>query len=123
SPATSAPKLVAPKPRAPLKKKIAGVVGADADEGADLEFEVMCRAASPPLLGQGIVFPRCQSPETTKISTDLPFTLRETEENRRDLTQKSGLWRGYCFQTACKDDTPHSLPSSACRGSLWSLAK
>lgn len=88
--------LLAPKPRAPFRAKPAAINTA-ADKGADPEFEVMRRAASPPLLGDGLVFPRCESPETCRLTTDLPYTQRAAEEKRRDPTQKCGLWGGYCF--------------------------
>lgn len=87
--------LLAPKPRAPFREK-AGVI-APPEREADPEFAAMRRAASPPLLGDNITFPRCESPETCHISTDLPFELRAEEEGRRDPTQKCGLWGGYCF--------------------------
>lgn len=89
--------LLAPKPRARFREKPAAI-NTTAGEGVDPEFEVMRRAASPPLLGDGLVFPRCESPETCRLTTDLPFTQRAAEEKRRDPTQKCGLWGGYCFK-------------------------
>ncbi|CAI4213350.1 unnamed protein product [Parascedosporium putredinis] len=96
--------IVAPKPRK-LHKEQGGIARAicaepQEDESVDMEFEIMRRAASPPLLGDNIVFPRCHSPEPCRLSTDLPYTLRAFEEGRRDLTQKSGLWGGYCYNSA-----------------------
>lgn len=118
----SGPKIVAPKPRAPHKekKKLARVLGSEPQEAVDMEFEIMRRAASPPLLGDEIVFPRCASPEVCKISTDLPYTLRASEEKRRDVTQKSGLWGGYCYKTACKQTTTASATSITCASVLES---
>ncbi|KAL2109748.1 hypothetical protein VUR80DRAFT_2076 [Thermomyces stellatus] len=88
--------LVAPKPRAPFREKPAAI-DVTAEKGLDPELEVMRRAASPPLLGEDLVFPRCESPEMCRLTTDLPFSQRATEEKRRDPTQKCGLWGGYCF--------------------------
>ena len=105
----SQPHLLAPVPVRPSpqkrkmmkKKKIVCVVNdSDDEEGFDMEFDVMRRAASPPLLGDDIVFPRCASPEVCKLSTDLPYTLRALEEQRRDPTQKCGLWGGYCYNNS-----------------------
>lgn len=120
--------LVAPRPRAPAKEKLGGIFHvAEAEKEVDAEFEVMRRAASPPLLGGDIVFPRCESPEVCKISTDLPFTLRASEEKRRDPTQKLGLWGGYCFNP-CKEEPlpspspldPNNLTPPSGGGLLWS---
>ncbi|SPO05118.1 uncharacterized protein DNG_07803 [Cephalotrichum gorgonifer] len=116
--------LVAPKPRAAPKGILGGLVNADAENEVDMEYEAMRRAASPPMLGGDIVFPRCLSPETCKISTDLPFSLRESEEKRRDPTQKCGLWGGYCFKAPKEEPSPLLLdpntmtpPSNG--GSMW----
>lgn len=95
--------LLAPKPRAPFREKPAAINTA-AEKAVDPEFEVMRRAASPPLLGGDLVFPRCESPETCRLTTDVPFAQCALEARKRDPTQKCGLWGGYCFKV--KEEAP-----------------
>ncbi|KAK4108560.1 hypothetical protein N656DRAFT_717741 [Canariomyces notabilis] len=58
--------------------------------------------ASPPLLGQDLVFRMCPSPKQTKLEPDHLWDLRTGstfDEHNRDPTGQHGLWRGYCYAT------------------------
>lgn len=83
----------------------------------DREYRRMRQAASPPMLGGDLVFPRCPSPRETKLEPEPPepvsavtvarseepgagnalFTSRPREESPPPFSRKRvGLWRGYC---------------------------
>ena len=56
--------------------------------------------ASPPMLGQDLVFRRCPSPKQTKLEPEHLWDLEKgctAEEANRDPTGQRGLWRGYCY--------------------------
>ncbi|EGO56213.1 hypothetical protein NEUTE1DRAFT_83267 [Neurospora tetrasperma FGSC 2508] len=67
--------------------------------------------ASPPMLGQDLVFRMCQSPKHTKLEPDHLWDLeKETtkEDENRDPSEQRGLWRGYCF---AHDKDEHIIPA------------
>lgn len=55
--------------------------------------------ASPPMLGKELNFRKCPSPKQTKLETDHSFVLSQNAKHNRDLSGKSGLWRGYCCRS------------------------
>jgi len=72
----------------------------DVDEES-AEMRRMRQAASPPMLGTNLTFRRCPSPKQTRIESDHPWDpLGKTESQQRDVSEESGLWRGYCSTKA-----------------------
>jgi hypothetical protein len=69
----------------------------------DTELRKMRNAASPPMLGDDLRFRSCLSPKQTKLEPDHPFAdLLASDEQNRDITEQSGLWRGYCYRNDSK---------------------
>lgn len=55
---------------------------------------------SPPMLGKELNFRKCPSPKQTKLETDHSFVhSQNAKHENRDLSGKSGLWRGYCCRS------------------------
>ncbi|KAI0182160.1 hypothetical protein GGR52DRAFT_578222 [Hypoxylon sp. FL1284] len=58
-------------------------------------------AASPPMLGDDLEFRLCPSPKQTRMEPSQRYCAGEKpEEQRRDVTGNTGLWRGYCSAKA-----------------------
>lgn len=77
---------------------------------ADNDIKPMQKAASPPMAGQNLRFPKCQSPRTTRLDVfQYPGIKRSTGASTRQHTglwtpgggasrqnSRSGLWMGVC---------------------------
>lgn len=85
----------------------------------------MRQAASPPMLGQDIVFPQSVSPKTTRCDVDhVPVPQQgeannETPEKENPLwspgiqtedTGGVGLWKGMCKKTSESDERQQKIP-------------
>ncbi|KAH7040072.1 LOW QUALITY PROTEIN: uncharacterized protein B0I36DRAFT_370914 [Microdochium trichocladiopsis] len=71
------------------------------------EMRRMRQAASPPMLGTDLKFRRCPSPKQTRIESDHPWDPLEGKQ--RDVSEESGLWRGYCSTKANETCTPNDF--------------
>ncbi|KAI0376565.1 hypothetical protein F5Y04DRAFT_273637 [Hypomontagnella monticulosa] len=61
----------------------------------------MRMAASPPMLGGDLQFRTCPSPKQTRMEPSQRYcVLERPEEQQRDVTGSTGLWRGYCSAKA-----------------------
>lgn len=60
----------------------------------DVLLRKMRQAASPPMLGNDLVFRKCVSPQATRMEPTHPYS--ENLDDKRDLTGNTGLWGGYC---------------------------
>lgn len=81
------------------------------------EYRRKKKAASPPMLGADLKFRLCPSPKTTRMEPDHPYPLpgepSRPEEQNRDTTMETGLWRGYCVAQANEDSAPVGLRQPA----------
>lgn len=66
-------------------------VAAVPDKTKEAELHAMQSAASPPMLGDDLVFRMCPSPQTTRIESDQE--VNAVPKRRED---GGGLWGGYC---------------------------
>ncbi|KAI0019810.1 hypothetical protein F4780DRAFT_406842 [Xylariomycetidae sp. FL0641] len=69
------------------------------NEVEDRELRRMRQAASPPMLGGDLQFRLCPSPQHTRIDPNQHHQDRPSdrlEEQQRDHSGDTGLWRGYC---------------------------
>lgn len=75
------------------------------------QFRRMRKTASPPMLGTDLEFRMCPSPKVTKMEPDHPWPTHgdgtRLEEKQRDVTEETGLWRGYCVAQS-DEDMAHS---------------
>jgi hypothetical protein len=65
----------------------------------DTKAAQLRKAASPPMLGKDLTFRQCPSPKMTKLEPEHPYFQYHIEETTRDVSEKSGLWRGYCYKS------------------------
>lgn len=86
----------------------------------------MRQAASPPMLGADIVFPKSQSPKSTRCDVDQVPVPQHGEANsetpdkdegplwtpgvRADHTGEPGLWKGMCKKTSGSDEPQQKIP-------------
>ncbi|EEP76600.1 predicted protein [Uncinocarpus reesii 1704] len=83
------------------------------------------RAVRPPMLGDDIIFPQCESPQTTRCETDQGSTSHQhengegleqhmsplwTPEVHVDVCEELGLWNGTCKRPS-ETDALTPLPS------------
>ncbi|KAI1381073.1 hypothetical protein F4677DRAFT_452173 [Hypoxylon crocopeplum] len=73
----------------------------------------MRMAASPPMLGSDLKFRICPSPKQTRMEPSHRYCDGEKpEEQHRDVTGTTGLWRGYCSAKAINTaETTHPGPN------------
>ncbi|ORY64279.1 uncharacterized protein BCR38DRAFT_301705, partial [Pseudomassariella vexata] len=73
----------------------------------------MRNAASPPMLGSDLKFRMCSSPKATRMEPGHPYPLdgvsARPEEQNRDVSGNTGLWRGYCVAQANEEATSSGL--------------
>ncbi|KAI1382838.1 uncharacterized protein F4822DRAFT_98155 [Hypoxylon trugodes] len=83
-----------------------------ANEPEDPQMRRMRMAASPPMLGGDLEFRICPSPKQTRMEpTQRYCVLDKPEEQQRDVTGSTGLWRGYCSAKTNNIETPHPGPN------------
>ncbi|KAI2616390.1 hypothetical protein GGS26DRAFT_578436 [Hypomontagnella submonticulosa] len=71
------------------------------NEPEDPQMRKMRLAASPPMLGGDLHFRTCPSPKQTRMEPSQRYcVLERPEEQQRDVTGSTGLWRGYCSAKA-----------------------
>ncbi|KAI1084336.1 hypothetical protein F5B20DRAFT_568331 [Whalleya microplaca] len=71
--------------------------GGLSSEPEDPVMRRMRLAASPPMLGGDLKLRTCPSPQHTRMETDQRYCPKgRPEEKQRDVTEGTGLWRGYC---------------------------
>ncbi|KAI1493100.1 hypothetical protein F5X96DRAFT_285058 [Biscogniauxia mediterranea] len=76
-------------------------------EPEDRELRRMRMAASPPMLGGDLKFRMCPSPQHTRMEPSQPYSqFDRPEEKQRDVSESTGLWRGYCSAKANDSITP-----------------
>lgn len=78
---------------------------AEEDDDEDALLRKMRQAASPPMLGDNLVFRKCVSPQATRMEPTHPYSERGADDNNRDLTGATGLWGGYCTAKSTKKKT------------------
>ncbi|KAI1780249.1 hypothetical protein F4818DRAFT_435457 [Hypoxylon cercidicola] len=67
------------------------------NEPEDPQMRRMRLAAAPPMLGNDLKFRMFPSPKQTRIEPSQWYCVGEKpEEQKRDVTENTGLWRGYC---------------------------
>ncbi|KAI1395448.1 hypothetical protein F4819DRAFT_501014 [Hypoxylon fuscum] len=73
----------------------------------------MRTAASPPMLGNDLKFRMCPSPKQTRMEPSQRYCAGEKpEEQQRDVTGNTGLWRGYCSAKAnITEEMAHQGPN------------
>ena len=92
----------------------------------DNDIKPMQKAASPPMAGENLQFPKCQSPRTTRLDVyQYPGMKKVSDTPTREHTglwtpgggasrqnSKSGLWMGFC-NVAHQDNLslPKALPT------------
>ncbi|XXG97921.1 Chitinase 2 [Hypoxylon texense] len=70
-------------------------------EPEDPQMRRMRLAASPPMLGNNLKFRMCPSPKQTRMEPSQRYCVGEKpEDQKRDVTENTGLWRGYCSAKA-----------------------
>ncbi|KAI1506443.1 hypothetical protein F5X99DRAFT_3068 [Biscogniauxia marginata] len=80
-------------------------------ESEDRELRRMRMAASPPMLGGDLKFRVCPSPQHTRMEPNQPYSqFGRPEEKHRDVSETTGLWRGYCSAKANDRMTPSLQP-------------
>ncbi|KAI0006436.1 hypothetical protein F4779DRAFT_629858 [Xylariaceae sp. FL0662B] len=104
-----------PQPEAGLRASPFGIPfgGIRINEPEDPVMLKMRMAASPPMLGGDLKFRICPSPQQTRMETDHRYcpTGRPVEK-QRDVTEGTGLWRGYCSARARDaDEMVHPGPN------------
>ncbi|KAL8993852.1 MAG: hypothetical protein Q9169_006040 [Polycauliona sp. 2 TL-2023] len=87
----------------------------DGGQQKDNQMKPMQKAASPPMAGQSLKFPKCQSPRQTRLDVgqhpgvSLHFSTRKSRDHSGLWTpqgtasrqnSKSGLWMGVCASSA-----------------------
>lgn len=92
----------------------------------DNDIKPMQKAASPPMAGQNLRFPKCQSPRATRLDVfQYPGMKKPTGNGTRQHTglwtpgggasrhnSKSGLWMGVCHTSNAKGlAAPKTLPT------------
>lgn len=79
----------------------------------DRELRRMRKAASPPMLGTDLKFRTCPSPKATRMEPDHPWPTHEEhshiEDNQRDVSGATGLWRGYCVAKTNEEMRPSAF--------------
>lgn len=71
------------------------------NEPEDPQMRRMRLAAAPPMLGNDLKFRMCPSPKQTRMEPSNRYCAGEKpEEQKRDVTGNTGLWRGYCSAKA-----------------------
>lgn len=77
----------------------------------DRELRRMRNAASPPMLGSDLTFRTCPSPKLTRLEPDHPWPTHgdRAEEQNRDHSEETGLWRGYCIARGSEEMVPSVL--------------
>lgn len=77
----------------------------------DRELRRMRNAASPPMLGSDLTFRTCPSPKLTRLEPDHPWPIHgdRAEEQNRDQSEETGLWRGYCIAQGSEEMVPSIL--------------
>ena len=108
---------------APVEAKPVAAAAAANNRQAENELKSMAKAASPPMAGQNLQFPRCQSPCNTRLDVhQYPGHRKETGEESRQQTglwtpkggvsrqnSKSGLWMGVNAASAQEHLAPPRL--------------
>ncbi|KAI1762778.1 hypothetical protein GGR53DRAFT_521453 [Hypoxylon sp. FL1150] len=75
--------------------------GLRSNEPEDPQMRRMRLAASPPMLGDDLKFRTCPSPKQTRMEPSQRYCAGDKpEEQKRDVTGNTGLWRGYCSAKA-----------------------
>ncbi|OTB04623.1 hypothetical protein M426DRAFT_11509 [Hypoxylon sp. CI-4A] len=69
-------------------------------EPEDPQMRKMRMAASPPMLGNDLTFRTCPSPKATRMEPSQRYFAADKPEQQRDVTENTGLWRGYCSAKA-----------------------
>ncbi|KAL8780388.1 MAG: hypothetical protein Q9194_000951 [Teloschistes cf. exilis] len=92
----------------------------------DDQMKPMHKAASPPMAGQNLTFPKCQSPRQTRLDVHqypgapshlgIPKSREHSglwtpEGSTSRQNSKSGLWMGVCAQSAQKPQGPTMVQS------------
>ncbi|GAP85699.2 hypothetical protein SAMD00023353_1300230 [Rosellinia necatrix] len=71
------------------------------------EPEKLRKAASPPMLGTDLSFRTCPSPKYTRMEPNQPYCqFDRLENNQRDASGATGLWRGYCSTKTNRPEPP-----------------
>ncbi|KAL7624532.1 hypothetical protein AAE478_006097 [Parahypoxylon ruwenzoriense] len=83
------------------------------NEPEDPQMRKMRMAASPPMLGGDLKFRICPSPKHTRMEPSQRYCAADRpEEHQRDVTEGTGLWRGYCSaKTNNTVETAHPGPN------------
>jgi hypothetical protein len=68
------------------------------DARVEARIEQMRKAVSPPMLGRDLSFRQCPSPKWTKLEPMHSFLETPEVAEDKGRTQRSGLWRGYCYK-------------------------